>query len=326
MNERMKVLELLQEGKITAEQAAELLSALDEQKGDDKDQRRDFPFHFSFPKKSTEELKSMTNQIKSSVTTYLDELKKNIDFDEWSFKQPPRVGASVEKELEPTVMYLTIDTKNGRVRASHWDEDHIRIQAKGYVRADNAEEARAALEASLSIAESQGRYELAVQPTKETGGVNIELYLPAGLKYVRVASHNGTIRAEGVACDEIDAEAHNGSIVLFQTNAVRSRLFTHNGGIDLQHSIQPGCRSVYARTHNGTIDIDGVANGVILSGTAKSHHGRVDVLGKSISAEYDDGSQKQHVRLRSASLEGAEEGASTQLFCETNNGTVVIRE
>lgn len=323
MNERMKVLELLQDGKITAEQAAELLSALDDKDSSDKT-KRDFPFGWTFPKKSTEEWKAMTTQIKSTVQQHLEDLKKNIDIDEWSFKSSPRIAATVEKTLATDVNHVTVETKNGKLHATRWDGDHVRLLIRSYVKADSADEARRALEATISLVDHAERYECAIQPTRETGEVTVELSLPSRLKHLRLVTQNGSVRVDGVQMDELTAETHNGNLVLYEVAAERARLSTHNGTIDLQHSITSNCRSVYARTHNGTIDVDGIAADTAISGTAKSHHGRIEIVGERLVAEYDHPQQRQHARFHTATEAGSTDH-ETQIFCETNNGSVIIR-
>lgn len=323
MNERLKILELLEAGKISAEQAAQLLSALDG-KADEERNRREFPFGWTFPKKSTDEWRAMTSQIKSTVQQHLEEWKKNIDLDDWSFKSSPRIAATLEKSLPSSISMLTVENRNGRIFASTWDGDSIRILIRSYVKADNAEQARQSLDAAVNISLSHNRGDVTIQPNREIGEANLEVFLPANAKGIRLLTHNGSIRVEHATLEEMTLDTQNGGIIVYQTRVERMRMQAHHGNVNLQQSIHPICKSVYATTHHGTIDIDGIEPGVQVSGTAKSHHGRIDIIGDKLAVDYDNPQQRQHARFRGMGEVEATQ-VDTQIYCESNHGLVIVR-
>lgn len=345
MNERLKVLQLLQDGKITVEEANSLLAALD---GTDTSNTRKKTLMWD---KATNDLKSFTSQMSSVVSQTLNEVKRGIEsqFDTWIFGET--ITAAVEKELSDSVQSITIEAINGKIHAESWDKPYVRIHIRAEVKTDQLTKAKNILEDILDVTETSSHYVLRLQNSGGRNGVasaSIDLFLPNHLHTVILRSKNGGLQASHLHVAELDMETQNGAISTSDVYAEKLRLTTNNGRIDVRNCVQSTCKNVYIVSKNGTVIVDGIHPGVHCIGTAKTLMGYIDISNSEFEVNFQDTLKRTHATFRTIGTDKSEVAYTedghpatdahsehetnanytpivTEIYCETKNGRVSIR-
>ncbi|WP_067930912.1 SHOCT-like domain-containing protein [Alicyclobacillus kakegawensis] len=329
MNERRKILELVQEGKLTAEQGEQLLAALDEKLASPRVRPIDL--------KSLSEWKQLRNQWGSQLSSLLGqslaEARRNLEQEvrhlnrsfSFGFGQGPTLAVSTDVELPAAIQDLYIETKHGEIQVVSWEQSAIRIHVRGQVRASDLGEARQALEQALQAQQSEDSYLLTVVNDSKEGvvGAHIEISVPAGMRKLSLTSKNGPLHADSVSADELQMRTENGGVRVLHCQVQRLRVETNNGSLDVHDSLRPMTRSVYARTDNGTIVIDGIPADTHASGIARSGLGKVEVTGaRAQVAGLDAVEPARQAETRFEIGESASDGA--RVYCESRSGSVRI--
>jgi|GEM_PF-5009111 len=320
MNDRKKILELVQQGKLTPEQADTLLEALGKRKQEKGKATRPWEV------RSIGDLKQLGTQLSNTVSQSLADVRKTV---EGELKVLSNLGigaslsASTEVDLPATVKDVWLETRNGQIQVRTWDENFIRVQVRGQVRSNDLTTAEQQLEDSLQATQSENRYHLTILHDAKAGvlGANVEVSVPVNMESIAVQTANGEIRVDGVTAGQIRAESSNGSIWVSNSHGESLNLVTENGGIDMHESVYDTTENVYASTRNGTIVIEGVAADTNLSGVLKTAIGGIHVTRSNIRVEYIDPARKMHARLFT---DGAQ-GTPVHVHCETRNGSIYVR-
>lgn len=323
MKERQKILELLQEGKISVEQADLLIAAIEERTANTQTTRSE--------KNPLEDLKNMGSQVSSTIAQSLTELRRNVEqqWENWSpFGMSPSVLSTTELNLAESIENLSVETTNGEIQVVTWDQPYARLYIRGRVKADSVLEGKRLLNQSLQITQTDTNYELVVVQGGKDGvsQATVDVYVPNTLKHLSLHSQNGHLQLDAVALGDLQAETVNGSVSLSRVKTERIRVVTQNGNVNMYSSISPDTRNVYVFAKNGTIDIKGIDATVPLTGTAKTSLGRVDIAGEGWVVEYDDAVRKRSARFEQVPSY-AEPGMenTTRIFLETKHGGINIR-
>ena len=341
MKERQKILELLQEGRLTVDQAEQLLAAMDRVKTDSAN--ADAANTAKSEKNPLEDLKNIGAQVSSSIAQSLTDLRRNLEhqWDNWTPFGGNSALASTEISLPASVETLSIETTNGDIQVVAWDEPYARLYIRGRVRADSVLEAKRLLGEALQSTQTDSHYELVVLHGGKDGvnQASVDLYVPRALKQVTLHSQNGHLQLDSVNADDLQAETVNGAISLSRAKAVRIRLVTHNGHVDVHSSVSADTRTVYVSTRNGTIDVKGIDAELQFSGSAKTSLGRVEVSGEGWTVEYDDSIRKRSAHFEPTNQDSmvaeentAEEQAkkiadtNARIFLETKHGSINVRK
>jgi hypothetical protein len=324
VNERMRILQLLQAGKITLEQADELLAALESRA------------HKSAARHSDRwglgDLKHLGTQISSAVSQSLSEVRKVIEqqTDHWNFGWMGQViGATHELELEPNIVSVAAETTNGRIQVASWSEPFVRVHVRGQVKTNRLNEARETLARAVQTDTREGRLNLAVVHGKwysdsgaQVVGAHLDIYVPRTMKQLLLRTQNGGVYIDSIQAEELDGDTVNGSINHLSSCAERIQLNTENGRIEIRDSVRQGARHVYAFTKNGTLTMEGISDEVQVKGIARTSFGRIDVSDTDFDVEADDSARPTLVRFRQkASVAGTDE---VHVQLETKNGSVRI--
>jgi hypothetical protein len=326
--ERRKVLELLQEGKITAEQAELLLQALEQRNPLRSAVER---LAGRFP---VEELKHIGNQVTQTVNQTLGELRRTIERPHWPawdpFPLPLPLGHTVtvtrELNMPENVRELTIHTVNGRLQLAAWEEAFVRIHVRARVKNNRLLEARRILERALQVQEDGEARTLWVDHDAREGvaSASIDVYVPAGLRRLFAKTNIGGIHADSLKIeDEFRLETDTGGIWLTGVDAGRIRLVADNGQLALHDSIGPRCSHAYLQTQSGKIVVQGIAPSLQVQGTARTSLGKVDVQGDGWRLEPGDGKSAMVHFERQPLTEAA--ATLARLHCETRAGSVLVR-
>lgn len=271
--DRKRILEMVQEGKLSAQEAIILLDALEEGKAPTPDLNHDAAeeshagpgFSASDPsaKPNTEkenadgskkdednfyrQMENAGERIFDFVNSALRKIK-DIDFQFNQSVEIPHVFQQSGEEIDR----VDIDVANGPVRVIPWDQEEVRIecQAKVY-RAEDREDGRSYFLENTIF--SQDNNMLCFATKSKWMRVDTVVYVPQKrYKKVSVRIFNGEMTSERLECDDLLVKTTNGKVDLENISGNKLDIETVNGQIKVKES-QVG--EVEAETINGAIDV-----------------------------------------------------------------------
>ncbi|YCA13325.1 DUF4097 domain-containing protein [Bacillus sp. AK128] len=261
LEERKRILKMVEEGKLTAEEAMTLLEKLEKDSQEMEEKQESFITELSTQVNWNEgdsayESKSAKSaSIKKTVLDFVDKAFKKIkDFD-LDFNFGPAI--SVNHIFQHADVYLTdvdIDVANGSVRLVPWSEKDVRVECNAKVyQVESQEEARKTFLQDVLFSIEGGKLRYAVQKKKMK--VNAVIYLPQEqYKVISVRLFNGQIDGEKLLVKDFKAKTANGKITLAHFQTDKLEVETANGHITLSNLES---QKVEAETINGTIKLDG---------------------------------------------------------------------
>lgn len=259
--EKMVVLKMLEEGKITAEEAAKLLDALEGSRS---------PYEKGYRKgdlqeKWKEKIKKMDilSGISEEVEKGLEEIDKKVEKivqKDWGSSVVEKIlnffvdvgSQKFEKEFEFKNVgentSLDVKVSNGKVTVEGWEEDHIYVDVKCTAKSKG--------DGEIYVNYNEGLLE--VKESTEVRSSEIEIYLPF-IKYkdIRLEVVNGRIVIEDIESKNLVLETVNGIIVLENVAFEVGEFSTVNGRISLEDlKVNPGNSMLKAEVTNGVINIE----------------------------------------------------------------------
>ncbi|KGP91364.1 hypothetical protein N780_19180 [Pontibacillus chungwhensis BH030062] len=257
--ERKRILTMLQEGKISTEEAEELLDALayasdvKEEEGQegksaelskkvDWDARQD---HKSYNSGSTKQrFKSLVGEAFKKI--------KNVDLD-FNFGSYQSVH-HIFQHQGVTFNNVYIDVANGNVMMKPWKEQDMRLecQAKVY-QVNNQDEARERFMdmKNFIVDDEVLRFEVKSKKVK----TDVTLWVPEkAYEDVSLRVFNGKIEAEGLPVHDLDVKTSNGDIILQKMEGHEWELSTSNGSITAE---QVKCDDLETEMMNGSVKLAG---------------------------------------------------------------------
>ncbi len=288
--ERRMILQMIEDGKITADEGIALLEALEksqveeisnktehnnekQQKETGTDDHTDFireekskdssSNHAAFEdfsekaKRFGEEMyeqsKTVGNKLGDLVERIITKVK-DLDFDfDFSFANMPKV----EKVLvgtPPMSGVIDLTTVNGKVEITGWDEPEYRIEVSGAIRAEDQIEANAILNEILHVEETADSLTVGIEQRRGTK-LSLEVYLPKQLlNDLKVKTSNGSIEIENINLDGAKLETNNGPIKLEGVESTGLYCETSNGRISIEDAM---IDELYAKTSNGQVRLEG---------------------------------------------------------------------
>jgi DUF4097 and DUF4098 domain-containing protein YvlB len=258
--ERKRILDMVQEGKLTVDEALILLEELEksskvmEEKHEKlvNDLSTVVQFEESKKEKSTQDSFQSTKEwIFDFVDAAVKKLKE-LDLD-FNFGKSLDIS-HIFQQTDVNVKQIDIDIANGNVTVIPWDQNDIRVECTAKVyRFDTMEEAKTNFLKEVSF-EVQGdilrfstrqkwiKLETVIHvPDKEYDKVNIRLF-------------NGGIGGANLSVKQFRMKTANGKIALDNMNSEVVEVETANGSIQLN---QGKIGELDAETLNGTILVDG---------------------------------------------------------------------
>lgn len=271
--DRKRILEMVQEGKLSAQEAIILLDALEEGKapapdlkhdgakesqvnsglsGSDRSANQNAGKESAGDSKKDEDnfYKQMENageRIFDFVNSALRKIKE-IDF---QFNQSVEIPHVFQQSGEG-IDRIDIDVANGRVRVIPWEQEEVRIecQAKVY-RAEDREDGRSYFLDNTIF--SQDSNLLCFATKSKWMRVETVVYVPQKrYKKVSVRIFNGELTSERLECDDLIVKTTNGKVDLENISGRKLDIETVNGQIKVKES---KADEVEAETINGAIDV-----------------------------------------------------------------------
>jgi DUF4097 and DUF4098 domain-containing protein YvlB len=261
LEERKRILKMIEEGKLSADEAMALLQKLEEDYKEMEEKQESFVTELSTQVNwnegdSSYKTKSAKSaSIKKTVLEFVDKAFKKIkDFD-LDFNFGPAI--SVNHVFQQTDAYLTdvdIDVANGSVRLIPWTEKDVRVECEAKVyQAESQDEARKTFLQDVIFSIEGGKLRYSVQKKKMK--VNSVIYLPKELyKAISVRLFNGKIDGEQLNVKDFKAKTANGKITLTGFDTDKLEVETANGHITIS---KLNSQKVEAETINGTIKVEG---------------------------------------------------------------------
>lgn len=264
MNEERKlILKMVEEGKITADEAVALLEAIDE-KGS-----------LGKSKETSEELWTRVEKqgeaFAQKMETAADKFAQSIDATiEGGFGE--KVGRILAKlpfiitgetfefvteykgRFAADILNIPIELKtaNGSVNVEGWEEDYFQLVVTQRIRAKDRDSARAKMENLPLEPEETNLQELRINiPSMPDVNVSLRLFLPRRLRYtLQAGSTNGGINLGRIEGNTIQAHTSNGSIEIRQARADEIIGVTSNGSAKFDYV---EANSIRQKTGNGSI-------------------------------------------------------------------------
>lgn len=275
-DEKMQILQMLEEGKITSEEADKLIAALEEIDllAYESNGEAEGPFSVNLGEIG-EELGELREELKG-----LKELKRlkglGAIIQHMGFGDEPTATESIEWAAEGDLKKLRIKNTNGKVDLKAGDKTAITITKKVYGKENNAEDRLSKIE----VISSQNGEEAVIEVQSHLGPfrgryiVDIEGTVNPGCA-LDIKQSNGKIVTEGV--HKLDANFSNGKV---ESDAVELSIDMSNGKVRAK---APGKLTVDGS--NGKVIVEDIAN---LTGlNVDMSNGTLDLAGAAIPPGVD---------------------------------------
>lgn len=313
--ERGIILRMLQEGKISVEDANALLEALQEPKAKqepkaqvkeedgeefwEKIERFGEEFAEKVEVSAEKFARTLEQKIDGGLADKLSKLPKFLAGLQWGGS-----GETYEFKSEYTGTWdplakeypVTLSTSNGKIRVEGWDEEYYKLEVVQKVRAESESEA----EAKLLSVPLQGLVdhakELVVIPQPNNRvSLSYYVYLPRKRPYViALQSQNGSLSVDNLVAKDISSETSNGSLSLRQVR----------------------CDKVHARSANGSVKFDFVQAKEIIQETTNG-----SIVSTCITEDLQCATTNGSVKVQLMSFLGE----NNKLNLKTTNGSVKCR-
>ena len=247
------VKKMLKEGKITKEEADELIAALEESYGIDKENT-----DYEKEEEGKKDFKGNETKEKSFAENITENIKKNISLDSSSnivdeiknmfgsfFGAGFEFIENYKSVFNINSPIIDIDNINGKIKLNSWDKDEYSLNIKFNISAESKEEAEKIKEKIFNIKSSDDSLQIIIDDIKDHR-INTDIFLTLPAYYIyqgNVENINGKVRVEELVFSSF-------------------RLKTKNGKIDLNNiKLKEG----KAESTNGKIYFDGLAKKLKLS-------------------------------------------------------------
>ncbi len=250
MKEQDQILEMLQKGKISVEEAKELLNALNYEDPVKKN-KNVISFDVDKAKEGLQDIEKNVNDfIKGTFSTLFDrdftfQIKGKFDLFQKLFK------VDVSKMESPE---LFIYNKNGSVKLEETDEDELNINVKVYYKnMENFDDS------SFFTFENEGdkiTFKSKKPSDKEQFYLEVLVKVPKKeFSNILVETTNATIAAENISALKLDLSTTNGKISLKDSKIKELSLTTANGPITIEDTTGS---VAHIKSSNGKISIENI--------------------------------------------------------------------
>jgi DUF4097 and DUF4098 domain-containing protein YvlB len=250
MEEKKRILKMVKEGKLTVEEALELLEQLDEQKSGSE---LFGLLHSSQSDSNSKQHSVKMASLKEKLFDFLDAAVKKVKEFDLSFANAFEVR-HIFQQNNVALQEIDVYIANGNIKVVPWDQADVRVECEAKVYRSEALDAakKSFIEESLFLVQN-GHFRFSVaKPFMKT---NATIYVPqAHYQDVKCRLFNGDIDIERLHAKEVHIKNVNGSITLQRLFAEEAELETANGAIILEHS---EIEEVEAETIHGEIKLDG---------------------------------------------------------------------
>ena len=237
------VKKMLKEGKITKEEADQLISALEESYGMNRENNNSKKSQKSFAENITENIKKnikdeeITKNIKKGIedsigsgSNIVDEIKNMFgSFFGSGFEFIENFSSDFKSENP----IIDINNTNGKIKLKSWDKNEFSLNIKFNISAENKDKAEEIKEDIFNINSSADILQILIDDFKDHRiNTDIFLTLPADLLYQgNVENINGKIRVENLNFSSFRLKTKNGKINLVDISIKDGKVESTNGKI-----------------------------------------------------------------------------------------------
>jgi DUF4097 and DUF4098 domain-containing protein YvlB len=250
MEEKKRILKMVQEGKITVEEALTLLEQLDEQKSNIGSLEL---LHVAGSHSHSKQHSIKMESLKEKLFDFLDTTVKKVKEFDFSFANAFEVR-HIFQQSNVALQNIDVHIANGNIKVVPWDQADVRVECEAKVyRSESLDAARRSfIEESLFLVQNEHFRFSVSKPFMKT---NATIYVPqARYQDAKFRLFNGDIGIERLHANELHIKNVNGSITLQRLLAKEAELETANGAIVLEHS---AIEEVEAETIHGEIKLNG---------------------------------------------------------------------
>lgn len=320
MEERRKILELIAEGKLTAEQADLLLDALEQQGREKPDGKVAWD-------KATAEMKTFGSQMSSVIAQGMSDLRRGIETNLVNMQFGDFIATSFEQEFPEHIRSLHVESVNGKIRVERWTQPNIRMYVQADVRMDEQMQAKELLEKAVrtNVTGEQVAVELLSRVEgARVNGVRIDLYIPDSLQSLSLKTRNGAIFIDHVEAVHATMETVNGQIRADHVRAKHLRLMTQNGAINLVDVLSDDTDELYAESRNGAILLRGIPSKSAIQGQAKTVNGNVHIAHPSLTTTYETETRRNQCTFERSAVD-TDITQEISVYLETKNGKISVQ-
>jgi DUF4097 and DUF4098 domain-containing protein YvlB len=256
--ERKRILKLVEEGKMTVDEALFLIEQLEQGKSQQQEKSTALSTDVKFEEAKKEDYKKEDfkfNSVKDKVLDFVDSAFKKIkDFDlDLNFGHSVDI-THIFQQGDAYLNQVDIDMANGSVKVLPWEQRDVRVEcsAKVYRVEDQDEARRKFLEDAIFTIENQ-KLRFSVQ--QKWMKVDAVIHIPKEeYENVRIRLFNGSIEGENLTVKDCRAKTANGKVFLGNLECGKLETETANGQISISGS---AIKDLEAETINGAIKVDG---------------------------------------------------------------------
>ncbi|NMH68942.1 DUF4097 domain-containing protein [Bacillus sp. RO3] len=254
--ERKRILDMLENGTISAQEALALLEALEKKPNTSKSKEKDFLDEFvSIFQDGKNDGKNQGAQPKDKVMDFMNTALnkiKNFDFD---FQWNQSVELShVFQQPDTSFDRIDVDVANGKVELIPWDGEEVRVECEAKVyRTEDQEAAKKQFMENTSFAVEGNTLYYSTQ--LKWMKVDSKLYIPKhSYKRITVRLFNGGLTAAQLEVEDLRAKAANGKIEFDHLTTKKAEVETSIGAISI---LNAKADHIEAESINGKVHVEG---------------------------------------------------------------------
>ncbi|CAG9620692.1 DUF4097 family beta strand repeat-containing protein [Sutcliffiella rhizosphaerae] len=285
MEERKRILKLVEEGKLTAEEAIILLESLEKNSEEKRSKQDEIVSELARDAKGSEEAEDNIFQaLSTNIFSSSNSRKSGSSFDKAKFEKQASsfknnimdfVGSALQKikdldldfnfgpsisiqhifqQSDVHLQQIDLDVANGSVKVVPWQENDVKIECEAKVYEENSQDdARKAFLSEVLFSIEAGKLRFSVQ--KKHIKVQATVYVPEReYDNLHVRMFNGPIDGEGLHVKSMKLKSANGSITWNRLTSDYMEVETANGHIRLTDC---NSKELEAETINGMLKVKG---------------------------------------------------------------------
>ncbi|MCE4052173.1 DUF4097 family beta strand repeat-containing protein [Bacillus sp. Au-Bac7] len=259
-DEKRRILQLLEEGKLTIDEALSLIEKAEEAdlakilKTDDESfdesvfqEKKKEPYQ-----QSAFKFQSAKDKLFDFVDTAVKKVKE-VDLDQLNITRHEEVS-HIFQFTEVFPKNIDVDIPNGEVELIPWDQQEIRIECKAKIyRVDSSEQAKDLFLKEVKVKAKEDALEIKVN--HKWMKLQTKLYVPKNTYHIaKVRLFTGSIKTYDLFADQVYAKTANGKITINAGQSEKLEADSANGGIVIENSV---IQELDGETLNGAIKAEG---------------------------------------------------------------------
>ena len=288
--EKQIILNMLKEGKITVEEASDLLNAI----GDKKSRENDF----------TGRIGSTVDSIIKKATEAISAIDLDQAFDINNFNLKGEINSHKDIRVDDEIDEINIDLINGEILVERGTENGIIISTDVFSKKAN-------LEDYINVEIRDNILDIEENPDYKSLGASVKLRVQVGKDFyekLNIDTVNARVEIVDTNFDKLNIDSVNGKIIIINSKADVD-IDNVNGKIDIKNI-------------DGKLSIDNVSGAIYLA-TMKGEMVEVDNISGNIRVDGLE-SDKLIANSRSGSIRLYNIKNTTDLELETVSGIIVV--